>query len=89
MYDAVNVDTMAKDIYLDALEPYILNDQLKMIPPQITQDLVSHFEQKGRFEVNLFIIQFFLVSRLYLQTGSKLFQNFCQEYKLYLWHYFQ
>lgn len=44
----VNVDLDA--VFLEQLEPEMLNDRLPVIPPSIMQQLVSHYEESVYFE---------------------------------------
>ncbi|KAK7082685.1 Vacuolar protein sorting-associated protein 8 [Halocaridina rubra] len=43
-------DAISKGIFLEALEPYILSDQLSDMSPSITQCLLSHQETCGRLQ---------------------------------------
>ncbi|CAL4079363.1 unnamed protein product [Meganyctiphanes norvegica] len=43
-------DAISKGIYLEALEPFILNDQLAEMSPIISQCLLSHYELSGRLQ---------------------------------------
>ncbi|WOG97677.1 hypothetical protein DCAR_0417018 [Daucus carota subsp. sativus] len=41
------VSVKHKDTFLELLEPYILNDKLGSLPPEIMQALVEHYSMKG------------------------------------------
>ncbi|XP_052128558.1 vacuolar protein sorting-associated protein 8 homolog [Frankliniella occidentalis] len=43
LWEVVSLYPVSKAIYLEALEPYLLNEQLTEIPPQIVQDFVQHY----------------------------------------------
>lgn len=44
------VDPFAKAKFLETLEVYILGDQLRRMPVNISQEFVTHFEKVKRFE---------------------------------------
>ncbi|XP_067930193.1 vacuolar protein sorting-associated protein 8 homolog [Watersipora subatra] len=53
LYERFSQDVIAHGAFLECLEPYILDDQLQRISPQIMKDLTSHFQGKdmlGRVE---------------------------------------
>lgn len=43
LWEAVCIYASSKAVYLEALEPYLLNEQLADIPPQIVQEFVQHY----------------------------------------------
>jgi vacuolar protein sorting-associated protein 8 len=47
LYDRFSADAIAKAMYLESLEPYILNDTLTSITPIVMKDFVDHYEQRG------------------------------------------
>jgi len=47
------VNPVSKAAYLESLESYILNDQLRAIPPTVMKDFVSHYEELGNFKASL------------------------------------
>lgn len=65
---------MCKAAYLESLEPYILNDQLRGLPPTIVKEFVSHYEELGNFKVLNFLNEndFFVESNYML--------DFCVEF---------
>ncbi|XP_063851088.1 vacuolar protein sorting-associated protein 8 homolog isoform X1 [Scylla paramamosain] len=50
IWETFSEDAISKGIFLEALEPYILNDQLAEISPSISQCLLSHQEASGRLQ---------------------------------------
>ncbi|GAB1606858.1 vacuolar protein sorting-associated protein 8 homolog isoform X3 [Argonauta hians] len=50
IYDRFRMDVIAKDTFLECLEPYILDDKLSVIPPTVMKDFVEHYETKGMLE---------------------------------------
>ncbi|XP_014767622.1 vacuolar protein sorting-associated protein 8 homolog isoform X2 [Octopus bimaculoides] len=50
IYDRFGMDVIAKDTFLECLEPYILDDKLSSIPPTVMKDFVEHYEGKGMLE---------------------------------------
>ena len=40
-------DGQAQGIFLEILEPYITNSEIKIIPPSVLKDLIGHFTGKG------------------------------------------
>uniref|UniRef100_K1R9K0 Vacuolar protein sorting-associated protein 8-like protein n=1 Tax=Magallana gigas TaxID=29159 RepID=K1R9K0_MAGGI len=55
IYDRFAVDYIARGTFLECLEPYILCDKLRSIPPSVMKDLVEHYQAKNMLEgvVNL------------------------------------
>lgn len=43
-------NSVAKGIFLECLEPYILSDKLMGITAQVMKDLLLHFQDKNRLE---------------------------------------
>ena len=43
-------DPFSRAVYLEALEPFILSDQLFELPPAIGQEFVSHYALRGKLE---------------------------------------
>uniref|UniRef100_A0A8B9FFV9 Vacuolar protein sorting-associated protein 8 homolog n=1 Tax=Amazona collaria TaxID=241587 RepID=A0A8B9FFV9_9PSIT len=50
IYDKMSENSVAKGIFLECLEPYILSDKLMGITPQVMKDLLLHFQDKNRLE---------------------------------------
>ncbi|CAO2631345.1 Vacuolar protein sorting-associated protein 8 homolog [Lemmus lemmus] len=46
MYDKLSENSVAKGVFLECLEPYILSDKLVGITPQVMKDLIVHFQDK-------------------------------------------
>jgi len=51
LWDAVAVDRIARGIFLESLEPLILSEALKDVPPAIVQEFVTHYKEAGKFQV--------------------------------------
>uniref|UniRef100_H2ZCD3 Uncharacterized protein n=1 Tax=Ciona savignyi TaxID=51511 RepID=H2ZCD3_CIOSA len=47
IYERFRVDCVAHGAFLECLEPYILNNQLQSISPEVMQDFVTHYQAKG------------------------------------------
>uniref|UniRef100_A0A2R9BZH8 Vacuolar protein sorting-associated protein 8 homolog n=1 Tax=Pan paniscus TaxID=9597 RepID=A0A2R9BZH8_PANPA len=50
MYDKLSENSVAKGVFLECLEPYILSDKLVGITPQVMKDLIVHFQDKKLME---------------------------------------
>ncbi|KAL0270958.1 UNVERIFIED_CONTAM: hypothetical protein PYX00_008218 [Menopon gallinae] len=50
LWESVYIDPVTKTIYLESLEPFILNDQIICIPPAILQQFVNCYEQTGKLQ---------------------------------------
>uniref|UniRef100_A0A8C6MPM6 Vacuolar protein sorting-associated protein 8 homolog n=1 Tax=Mus spicilegus TaxID=10103 RepID=A0A8C6MPM6_MUSSI len=50
MYDKLSENSVAKGVFLECLEPYILSDKLVGITPQVMKDLIVHFQDKKLLE---------------------------------------
>ena len=48
--ECTNNNFLVRAVYLEALEPFILSDQLCELPPAIGQEFVSHFALRGKLE---------------------------------------
>ena len=46
LYERFSQDVIAHGAFLECLEPYILDDQLQNISPQIIKNLTTHFQGK-------------------------------------------
>ena len=44
IYDRFSEESISKKVFLEGLEPYILDDKITMLTPVVMQDLVEHFE---------------------------------------------
>lgn len=44
------MDVIAMGTFLECLEPYIINDKLRVMPPVVMKDFVTHYEQKSMLE---------------------------------------
>ncbi|XP_066963121.1 vacuolar protein sorting-associated protein 8 homolog [Macrobrachium rosenbergii] len=72
IWDTFSEDAISKGIFLEALEPYILSDQLADISPVISQCLLSHQETSGRLEAAEACIVHLEVTSLDLHQALKL-----------------
>ena len=50
IYERFSMDMIAMGTFLECLEPYILNDRLRVMPPVVMKDFVTHYEQKSMLE---------------------------------------
>ena len=50
VWNTFSLDPFAKAKFLETLEVYILSDQLRRMPVNISQEFVTHFETVKRFE---------------------------------------
>ena len=47
IYERFSSDVIARGVFLECLEPYILLDKLVSITPVVMKDFVDHYEAKG------------------------------------------
>uniref|UniRef100_A0A8D0LB45 VPS8 subunit of CORVET complex n=1 Tax=Sphenodon punctatus TaxID=8508 RepID=A0A8D0LB45_SPHPU len=47
MYDSMSENSVAKGVFLECLEPYILSDKMGGITAQVMKDLLLHFQDKN------------------------------------------
>ncbi|XP_036883523.1 vacuolar protein sorting-associated protein 8 homolog isoform X1 [Sturnira hondurensis] len=50
MYDKLSENSVARGVFLECLEPYILSDKLAGITPQVMKDVIVHFQDKKLME---------------------------------------
>ena len=50
IYERFNSDVLARGVFLECLEPYILLDKLVSITPVVMKDFVDHYENKGMLQ---------------------------------------
>ncbi|XP_048390775.1 vacuolar protein sorting-associated protein 8 homolog isoform X1 [Stegostoma tigrinum] len=50
IYTKLSEISVAKGVFLECLEPYILNDKLPSITPQVMKDLLIHFQDRDMME---------------------------------------
>ena len=48
IYDRFSVDVLAAGVFLACLEPYIIDDRLRSLPPVVMRDLVLHYESHNK-----------------------------------------
>ena len=50
IFDKFSQDSIAKGVFLECLEPYILNDKLNSVTPIVMQDFVEHYKNREMVE---------------------------------------
>ncbi|KAL4217419.1 Vacuolar protein sorting-associated protein 8 [Mactra antiquata] len=50
IYERFGADMIAIGTFLECLEPYIINDKLRSMPPTVMKDFVTHYEEKSMLE---------------------------------------
>lgn len=50
IYPTLSPYQPARSIFLEQLEPHLLNDRLPSVPPSVMQQWVAHYEEIGRLE---------------------------------------
>ncbi|XP_029462059.1 vacuolar protein sorting-associated protein 8 homolog isoform X3 [Rhinatrema bivittatum] len=50
MYDKLSENSVAKDVFLECLEPYILSDKLVGLTAQVMKDLLIHFQDQNMMD---------------------------------------
>ena len=50
IWDTFSDDSLCRGIFLEALEPYLLDDRIVSMSPTISQYLLSHYENKGKLQ---------------------------------------
>ncbi|CAG0889726.1 unnamed protein product [Cyprideis torosa] len=78
-WDLISPFQVAKDAYLEALEPFVLNEEFVDIPPQIVQEYVDHFERHRNFQALEASLVHLPISSLDLHQVLKL----CRKHSLY------
>uniref|UniRef100_A0A915K9W9 Vacuolar protein sorting-associated protein 8 central domain-containing protein n=1 Tax=Romanomermis culicivorax TaxID=13658 RepID=A0A915K9W9_ROMCU len=51
LYERFGVDALAKGIFLECLDDYILDDRLVDPPPSLIQEFIAHMEREGLYSV--------------------------------------
>jgi len=51
LYDLCCCNPICTTAYLESLEPFILNDQLRAVPPTIVKEFFTHYEALGNYKV--------------------------------------
>ena len=54
VYEFCSENPISKSAYLESLEPYILNDQLRILPPIIVKEFITHYDEIGNYKVVLY-----------------------------------
>lgn len=79
LWEAVSIYPVSKAVYLEALEPYLLNEQLADIPPAIVQEFVQHYCNCKKFlALEACVVRIPVTSLDFHQVMS-----ICWEYGLY------
>lgn len=50
-YELASLNPLSKTAYLECLEPFVLNDQLRTMPPTIAKEFITHFDEIGNLKV--------------------------------------
>ncbi|WAR10580.1 VPS8-like protein [Mya arenaria] len=50
IYERFSMDMIAMGTFLECLEPYILDDRLRVMPPVVMKDFVTHYEARSMLE---------------------------------------
>uniref|UniRef100_A0A4W3JDJ5 VPS8 subunit of CORVET complex n=1 Tax=Callorhinchus milii TaxID=7868 RepID=A0A4W3JDJ5_CALMI len=50
IYSKLSEISVAKGVFIECLEPYVLTDKLTSITPQVMKDMLIHFQDKGMME---------------------------------------
>lgn len=50
IYERLSPDSIAKGVFLEVLEPYILSDRLRSISPVVMRDLIQHYEARAMIQ---------------------------------------
>jgi hypothetical protein len=79
LFDRFSADTIAKNIFLDSLEPYILSGQLKNLSPIIVKELVTYYADKKWFHALETIVTHIEISSLDIHQIITL----CWKYSLF------
>lgn len=55
LWEAACIYPISKAVYLESLEPHLLNEQLTDIPPSIVQEFVQHYCNSKKFMVSIYM----------------------------------
>lgn len=70
LYDICQCNPLSSTAYLESLEPFILNDQLRAVPPGIVKDLFVHLEELGKYQACHMICPLYNLQRQYVVCSS-------------------
>ena len=51
IYDPLMEATHGKEAFIERIVPHIINDELRSLPPEVMQSLVTHFASKGEHSI--------------------------------------
>lgn len=49
IYERLSSDVIARGVFLECLEPYIVSDRLTSVTPAVMQEFVDHYQQRSVF----------------------------------------
>uniref|UniRef100_A0A6I8QVK8 VPS8, CORVET complex subunit n=1 Tax=Xenopus tropicalis TaxID=8364 RepID=A0A6I8QVK8_XENTR len=79
MYDKLSENCVAKGVFLECLEPYLLRDQLPGLTAHVMKDLLLHFQDQGQMESVEACIVHMDITSLDIQN----IVHMCWEHRLY------
>ncbi|KAM8934115.1 vacuolar protein sorting-associated protein 8 homolog [Pelodytes ibericus] len=79
MYDKLSENCVAKGVFLECLEPYLLRDQLPGLTAHVMKDLLLHFQDRGLMESVEACIVHMDITSLDIQQIVQM----CWEHRLY------
>ncbi|KAM4698795.1 vacuolar protein sorting-associated protein 8 homolog [Rhinophrynus dorsalis] len=79
MYDKLSENCVAKGVFLECLEPYLLRDQLPGLTAHIMKELLLHFQDRGQMESVEACIVHMDITSLDIQN----IVHMCWEHQLY------
>ncbi|XP_012585745.1 PREDICTED: vacuolar protein sorting-associated protein 8 homolog [Condylura cristata] len=87
MYDKLSENSVAKGVFLECLEPYILSDKLVGITPQVMKDLIVHFQDKKLMEnVEALIVHMDITSLDIQQIVLMCWENHLYDAMIYVYN---
>ncbi|XP_006869895.1 PREDICTED: vacuolar protein sorting-associated protein 8 homolog [Chrysochloris asiatica] len=87
MYDKLSENSVAKGVFLECLEPYILSDKLVGITPQVMKDLIIHFQDKKLMEnVEALIVHMDITSLDIQQVVLMCWENHLYDAMIYVYN---
>ncbi|XP_027440411.1 vacuolar protein sorting-associated protein 8 homolog isoform X6 [Zalophus californianus] len=87
MYDKLSENSVAKGVFLECLEPYILSDKLVGMTPQVMKDLIVHFQDKKLMEnVEALIVHMDITSLDIQQVVLMCWENHLYDAMIYVYN---
>uniref|UniRef100_A0A6I8P0M9 Vacuolar protein sorting-associated protein 8 homolog n=1 Tax=Ornithorhynchus anatinus TaxID=9258 RepID=A0A6I8P0M9_ORNAN len=87
MYDKLSENSVAKGVFLECLEPYVLNDKLVGITAQVMKDLLVHFQDKKLMEnVEALIVHMDITSLDIQQVVLMCWENHLYDAMIYVYN---